>query len=175
MRAPLLQIALISLLPVLDGCDKEPAAASQELEPNGKGPKVSAATPTKAPEKTAFAKPVAEAPPPPEGALLLEKGELYVRSCADEVNCPMLLQAQGETFCGELELGTFHDWRLPLKDEVPGLAALPEAERREGYHWTGSADEMNAKMAWIVDPAGAQPTTIPRDRKPFRIRCVRGL
>ena len=27
-------------------------------------------------------------------------------------------------------------------------------------------------MAWIYDPVGGQMTTIPRDRKPFTIRCV---
>ena len=36
----------------------------------------------------------------------------------------------------------------------------------------GARTAEDAAQAWIVDPKTGQETTIPRDRKPFRIRCV---
>lgn len=119
-----------------------------------------------------FATPNAKPPPPPVGAIALDKPPLYVQTCDPEHPCPALLQPAGEAHCRDLKLGDYESgWRLPDREEVKrfrgdGLHAL------EGFHWTHSAYADDPKQAWIVDPVGGQETTIPRDRKPFTVRCV---
>ena len=128
-------------------------------------------------EKSAnFADPQAEPPRAPEGALTLRKPWLYVQTCAEPNLCPDLLQPAGDKHCRELKLGGHVNWRLPSKDEVLRFGGVEGLEARAGYHWTRTPDEENMAMAWIVDPEDTQvarPTTIPRERKPFRIRCVK--
>ncbi|MCA9696705.1 MAG: hypothetical protein KC431_04195, partial [Myxococcales bacterium] len=89
---------------------------------------------------------------------------------------PELLQPAGDLHCRELRLGNQDGWRLPSKDEVPRFAGVEGLEATEGYHWTRTPFDDDLKQVWIVDfadPAAAPATTIPRDRKPFRIRCVK--
>lgn len=123
-----------------------------------------------------FADPQTEPPPAPEGTVLMAKPWLYVQTCAEPHTCPDLLQPEGDKHCRELKLGGHVNWRLPDKKEVERMGSVEGLEAREGYHWTRSPDEENMNMAWIVDfaaPDVGMPTTIPRDRKPFRIRCVK--
>ena len=77
-----------------------------------------------------------------------------------------------ETLRRSLDLGGHHSWRLPSKDEIPRFSKLTGLEDLAGYHWSRSPYAEDHKQAWIVDPAGSPPTTIPRDRKPMRTRCV---
>jgi len=118
-----------------------------------------------------FATPKARPPPPPDGAALLDP-PLYVQRCDAAHPCPELLQPAGETHCRELRLGGIAHWRLPAREEVQRFASGVGMERLEGFHWTRTPFAEDAKQAWIVDPKTGQETTIPRDRKPFTIRCV---
>nr|WP_263429789.1 DUF1566 domain-containing protein [Nannocystis pusilla] len=113
-------------------------------------------------------------PPPPDGAALLpdRKKPIYVQRCDPGHPCPDLLQPAGETHCRDLELGGFEHWRLPDRDEVKRLGEIAGLEQAEGFHWTRTAFAEDAAQAWIVDPKSGQETTIPRNRKPFRVRCV---
>ena len=121
-----------------------------------------------------FASPVLKPPPPPEGAALLpdRTRPIYVQRCDPDHPCPDLLPPAGETPCRGLELGGFTHWRLPDRDEVKRFGELAELELAEGFHWTRTAFAEDAAQAWIVDPKSGQETTIPRTRKPFRVRCV---
>ena len=118
-----------------------------------------------------FATPKAKPPPPPDGAALIDPG-LYVQRCDAAHACPELLQPAGETHCRELRLGGLTGWRLPDREEVKRFTTGVGMEKVEGFHWTRSAYAEDGKQAWIVDPKTGQETTIPRDRKPFTIRCV---
>jgi hypothetical protein len=121
-----------------------------------------------------FAEPKLNPPPPPEGAALLSdrKKPIYVQRCDVGHACPDLLQPAGETHCRDLELGGFKHWRLPDRDEVKRFGEITGLEQTEGFHWTRTAFAEDAAQAWIVDPKSGQETTIPRNRKPFRVRCV---
>jgi hypothetical protein len=121
-----------------------------------------------------FATPNAPPPPPPPGALLQAKPPLFVQICGAEAPCPSLLQPAGEAHCRDLKMGDYGSgWRLPDLEEAKRFGRLEGLEGREGYHWTRTAYAEDRKQAWIVDPAdGGPPTTIPRDRKPFTVRCV---
>lgn len=119
-----------------------------------------------------FAAPTAKPPPPPAGVALLDP-PLYVQRCDAAVPCPALLQPAGESHCRGLKLGGLTGWRLPDRAEVARFArATDPLEGLEGFHWTRTAYTEDSKQAWIVDPKTGQETTIPRDRKPFTIRCV---
>lgn len=131
--------------------------------------------PAKAPASPGtFADPKIEPPPPPEGAALLpdRKRPIYVQLCDKAHACPDLLQPAGETHCRDLKLGGLPSWRLPDQDEVKRFAGIAGLEALEGFHWTRTAFAEDAAQAWIVDPKAGTETTIPRDRKPFRVRCV---
>lgn len=117
-----------------------------------------------------FATPKLKPPPAPEGAVLLDP-PLYVQRCDPDHKCPKLLMPAGETHCRELELGGHKGWRLPDRGEVKRFNHGDLAEL-EGFHWTRTAYADDNAQAWIVDPKSGQETTIPRDRKPFTIRCV---
>lgn len=133
------------------------------------------AAPADAPAPAApFATPTAKPPPPPEGVVLLDP-PLYVQRCDAAQPCPALLQPAGEAHCRGLTLGGLSGWRLPDRAEVArfGRATGPDQlSGLEGFHWTRTAYAEDGKQAWIVDPKTGQETTIPRDRKPFTIRCV---
>jgi len=121
-----------------------------------------------------FATPTAKPPPPPAGVALLDP-PLYVQRCDAAVPCVALLQPAGEAHCRGLTLGGLTGWRLPDRAEVARFArgtGADQLEGLEGFHWTRTAYEEDSKQAWIVDPKSGQETTIPRDRKPFTIRCV---
>jgi hypothetical protein len=121
-----------------------------------------------------FAAPKLNPPPPPDGAAVLadRKQAVYVQRCDPGHACPDLLQPAGETHCRDLELGGFSHWRLPDREEVKRLGEIPGLELLDGFHWTRTAFAEDAAQAWIVDPKSGQETTIPRTRKPFRVRCV---
>lgn len=108
------------------------------------------------------------APPPVEGAVF-DRG-VYVQTCGEPDGCPSMLQEPAASHCTALELAG-RSWRLPSKDEATRFAGL-EIEQMGGYHWTNTEYAEDEAQVWIVDPARDQPTTIPRDRKPFRVRCV---
>lgn len=118
------------------------------------------------------------APPEPMEGAIVAPGTgpntwLHVQTCAEPHACPDLIQPEGDAHCKALELSAgVGGWRLPTREEVHRFAGREGLEHREGYHWTSSPYEDDPKQIWIVDPAGSQPTTIPGDRKPFRVRCV---
>ncbi len=140
------------------GCGGEPSQtpASGPVEPAALAP-------------PARAEPAAQSPhPAPDGAIV--SGRVYVQICAGS-DCPSLLQVPGKARCASLKQGGL-SWRLPTVEEANAWANHPELKQLEGFHWTSTRFDQDEKQAWIFDPAGGQSTTIPRDRKPFRIRCV---
>ena len=172
--------AVLGTLLLTLACDKAAdKAGAEEAKADDKQDDKQAkadADPGDAEPEANFAAPQAEPPPAPEGTVTLENPWLYVQTCAEPHPCPDLLQPEGDKHCRELKLGGHVNWRLPDKEEVQRFARAEGLEAREGYHWTRTPDEENMSMAWIVDfaaPDVGMPTTIPRDRKPFRIRCVK--
>lgn len=113
-----------------------------------------------------------EPEPAPPGTAWLADHAVLVQRCDEAAPCKDLLQAAGAQHCAALELAERDGWRLPTRKEVEAMAKTDGLDARAGYHWTATADDVNDSMFWIVDPEGTQPTTIPGDRKPFRIRCV---
>lgn len=131
-------------------------------------------TPTPAEPKPEPPAPVeAPAPAPLPGTAV--DGKLMIQTCADTHPCPDLLQTEGEKGCSEIEISGTQDWRLPTKAEAERFARVEGLLELEGYHWTSTPFEEDDKQVWIIDPKSNQPTTVPRDRKPFRIRCVRDI
>ncbi len=121
----------------------------------------------------AFATPTAKPPPPPTGSYLHEKSALFIQRCTAEHPCEKKLQPEGEAHCRTYSLGAYKGgWRLPTLEEAKLFAGIDALEDKDGFHWTSTAYEEDAKQAWIVDPKSGQSTTVPRDRKPFTIRCV---
>ena len=155
-----------------DDAKKAEKAADEGKEDEDKND----ADPGDADKSANFAQPNSQPPPSPEGATTLEGPWLYVQTCAEPNPCPMLLQPAGDKHCRELELGGHVNWRLPSRDEVPRFAKVEALEGRNEFHWTRTPDEERMEYAWIVNPedtSRTRETTIPRDRKPFRIRCVK--
>jgi hypothetical protein len=153
------------------GAPSAPASTPAKAAP-------AAAAPAKAPAADTpaapFATPTAKPPPPPAGVALLDP-PLYVQRCDATLPCPSLQQPAGEAHCRGLTIGGLKGWRLPDRAEVPRFARPtgPDAlAGLEGFHWTRTPYAEDSKQAWIVDPKTGQETTIPRDRKPFTIRCV---
>lgn len=143
---------------LVTACDKQSESAPAAND-------ASASTDEKRQAKPA---PPETAPPPPsvEGAVF-DKG-IYVQRCAEP--CPDLLQEPGAKHCSGLQLAG-RSWRLPSQDEAARFGSL-EIEQTSGYHWTGTAYDQDDAQVWIVDPDSDQPTTVSKDRKPFRVRCV---
>lgn len=171
-------IAVVSLS-LAGGCDKQSTAKSEakpEAKSEAKADDAKLDDPPADEKAASFAQPKTEPPPGPEGTITLPDPWLYVQTCAEPHPCPELLQPAGDAHCRELQLGGHVNFRLPSKDEVPRFRGLEQLEARAGYHWTRTPFEEDMKQAWIVDPEdpeGAPATTIPRDRKPFRVRCVK--
>lgn len=161
------------------GADKsEGAPAAAKASADAKQPTKTEAKASPEPasgEQKTFAQPTAKPPPPPKGAALLESTPLYVQTCDKANACPSLMQPAGETHCRELELGGRENWRLPDLGEAEKFGSIDGLQNLEGFHWTRTAFAEDGKQAWIFDPKSAQKTTIPRDRKPFTIRCVHDL
>lgn len=123
-----------------------------------------------------FAQPTARPPKAPEGSITLKDPWLYVQTCAEPHPCPSLKQPAGVKHCRELQLGGYASWRLPSKDEVPRFKGAAGLEATAGYHWTRTPYKEDLGQVWIVDPENptqAPSTTIPRERKAFRVRCVK--
>jgi hypothetical protein len=162
------------------GCDKQNASKTDAKTDTKTDTKTDAKPDSDEPpadeKATSFATPRTEPPPGPEGTITLPDPWLYVQTCAEPVPCPELLQPAGDAHCRELQIGGHVNFRLPSKDEVTRFRGLEQLEARAGYHWTRTPFDDDMGQAWIVDPEdpeGAPATTIPRDRKPFRIRCVK--
>jgi hypothetical protein len=178
MRRLVATVSVMSLALAL-GCDKQPASDTQAMPQAAANPDPNAdpdADPGADDKEANFATPTAEPPPAPEGSITLRDPWLYVQTCAEPHPCPDLLQPAGDAHCRELRLGGHVNWRLPSKDEVLRFKGVEGLEATAGYHWTRTPYEDDMAQAWIVDPedpSGAPATTIPRDRKPFRIRCVK--
>lgn len=163
-------------LSLVAGCDKSSTKADAKSDAKTEPAKLDSDEPQPKEQVASFADPKTEPPPGPEGTITLEDPWLYVQTCAEPHPCPELLQPAGDAHCRELRLGGHVNFRLPSKDEVLRFRGVEQLELRAGYHWTRTpfADDMG--QAWIVDPEdpeAAPATTIPRDRKPFRIRCVK--
>ena len=169
-------LLLIGVLPAIVSCKQEAPAQKQEPAKQEQPAAADDKADKEEDEGGGFADPQAEPPPAPEGTVAIAKPWLYVQTCAEPHPCPELLQPAGDLHCRELRLGNQDGWRLPSKDEVPRFAGVEGLEATEGYHWTRTPFDDDLKQVWIVDfadPAAAPATTIPRDRKPFRIRCVK--
>lgn len=121
------------------------------------------------PEPPAKAPVEAEPAPAPAGSVLV--AGLYVQTCADAAACPSLLQAAGAAHCKALAQGG-KTWRLPERAEIAGWRGKPGLVGAEGFHWSGTPFADDPGQVWIHDPATGTETTIPPDRKPFRVRCV---
>jgi hypothetical protein len=178
MRSHAVLLAVIGLC--LIGCDKKAPeaqkkadgkteAASSKVDPDADNPEDDS-------KQATFAEPNTKPPPPPEGAIALPDPWLYVQTCADPNPCPSLKQPAGDAHCRELLLNGHDQWRLPSKDEVVRFKGVKGLEATAGYHWTRTPFEDDLGQVWIVDPEdpqGAPATTIPRERKEFRVRCVK--
>jgi hypothetical protein len=163
----------IAVVLVLLGCGGAKPEDAKKTDAKSVEPKSADAAFDEKQEAT-FADPKAEPPPAPEGSIALPDPWIYVQTCAEPFPCKELEQPAGDAACRELRLGAHEDWRLPSKDEVPRFHGVAGLEQTAGYHWTRTPFEDDMSQAWIVDPSGeGQATTIPRDRKPFRIRCVK--
>jgi hypothetical protein len=176
---PVCRAFLLAALVLGTGCDKkqdakseaksEPEAPEAKADPDADDPGADA-------KEANFAEPKSEPPPAPEGAITLADPWLYVQTCAEPHPCPDLTQPAGDAHCRELKIGGHVNWRLPSKDEAARFGGVEGLEARAGYHWTRTPFEDDMDQVWIVDPEdpqGAPATTIPRERKPFRIRCVK--
>ncbi|PRQ02943.1 hypothetical protein ENSA5_18820 [Enhygromyxa salina] len=174
--------AVIALVLLSTGCDTKPDtdpgakdAAKDAAKPDPKGDPD--ADPKADDKEATFAiNPTAEPPRAPEGSLTLRDPWLYVQTCAEPHPCPELLQPAGDAHCRELKLGGHVNWRLPSKEEVPRFKGVEGLEATEGYHWTRTAWDEDMGQVWVVNPEDAtnqREFTTPRDRKPFRIRCVK--
>lgn len=178
---PVCRAFLLAALVLGAGCNKQqdakPEAEAEQAKPDDPVADDPDADDPDADAKEAnFANPKSEPPPAPEGAITLADPWLYVQTCADPHPCPELTQPAGDAHCRELKIGGHVNWRLPDKQEVARFGGVEGLEARAGYHWTRTPFADDQGQAWIVDPEdpqGAPATTIPRDRKPFRIRCVK--
>ncbi|KIG18975.1 hypothetical protein DB30_06586 [Enhygromyxa salina] len=179
MRPLLVRVFSVSVMSLafVPGCDKQAAKDPQAAPDQKSDAKPDPDADPGADDKEAnFATPTAEPPAAPEGTITLRDPWLYVQTCAEPHPCPELMQPAGDAHCRELQLGGHVNWRLPGKDEVLRFKGVEGLEATAGYHWTRTPYEDDMGQAWIVDPEdpqGAPATTIPRDRKPFRIRCVK--
>jgi len=118
-------------------------------------------------------RPTVNPPPAPEGTIALKAAQwIYVQTCERAAACPALLQPVGEQHCRQLSHGGRDNWRLPSRREAEAFAGITHLRAAEGYHWTRTPYDEDIEQVWIVDPAGAQPTTLPRTRKPLTVRCV---
>lgn len=143
----------------------EPAGAARDETAPADAPDEDDPTPTQP----------AAPPEVPPGTVYDAASGLLIQSCTQTHPCAAQLREAGKASCEALELGDYDAWRLPTRKEIEGFANVDGLAALEGYHWSGSPDEGNASMFWIADPKGAQPTTLPPDRKPFRIRCVHAI
>lgn len=157
-------LGLAFLLACGAGTPQQPA----QSDPARSEPAKQAPAPEK--QQEPFATPKAKPPPAPDGAVLLDP-PLYVQRCDPAHPCTKLLQPAGETHCRQLKLGATTGWRLPDRHEVKRFTAAELADV-DGFHWTRTAFDQDPAQAWIVDPKSGKETTIPRNRKPFTIRCV---
>ena len=115
----------------------------------------------------------ADEPALPEIVGARRLGKLEVQTCEDTYPCPDFVADEGARYCGGLDLSG-KGWRLPTRDELDSLSGVDGLQELTGYHFSATPYAEDEKQVWIVDPSKAsQATTIPRDRKPFRIRCVR--
>lgn len=145
---------LLRALVIVIGCDAAPAPAPAEAPP------------------AAPAKPAAKAPtlaPAPQGATIL--GNVYVQTCAAEGSCPQLLQVAGEAHCKALATGGLA-WRLPTQAELKSWRGKSGLVGFDGFHWSSTPFADAPDQVWIFDPTSGSETTIPKDRKPFTVRCV---
>ena len=162
------QVLLFGLL-TLGACD-----SGNELSPAKTDEPVPDPNSDDAAAKGAGAETPTPLPDAPQGAVLDAKGKLFVQACATEEDCPKLLQAKGVEHCAGLKLGDV-TWRLPSQEEAGRFAKLEGLGSTSGYHWTSTPFDQDDSQVWIVDPSGPPSTTIPKDRKPFTIRCVAEL
>ena len=165
--------ALVLFAPLLAcGAAEAPTPAAPAKAPEAAPP--AKTEPTSGASGGSFASPKLDPPPPPEGAALLpdRKQPIYVQRCDPAHACPDLKQPEGETHCRDLKLGGLPSWRLPDREEVKRFGEIAGLDALDGFHWTRTAFAEDAAQAWIVDPKSGQETTIPRVRKPFRVRCV---
>lgn len=170
-------LAVLCLAVTTGGCNKHEPVATGADDKQAADEKADKADEPEPDEPVAnFAEPKTPPPPAPEGAITLEDPWLYVQTCAEPNPCVELLQPAGDAHCRELKLGGHVNWRLPSKDEVMRFRGVEALEGRAGFHWTRTPFEEDMAQVYIVDPEGEAnlaQTTIPRDRKPFRIRCVK--
>ena len=162
------------------GCGSKSASQAKSEEAkqaaDAKAKSDAADEPPKDDEGATFATPTAAPPPAPEGSVVAPDPWLYVQTCAEPHPCVELTQPEGDAHCRGLKLGGYAVWRLPSKEEAARFGEIEGLEALEGYHWTRTPFEEDMGQVWIVDPSdpqGAPATTIRRDRKPFRIRCVK--
>jgi hypothetical protein len=158
----------------LAACDAGTKAGTTPAAKSGEAEQAKDDPPRDESKEATFANPKVEPPPAPAGAIALADPWLYVQTCAEPHPCKELEQPAGDEACRELRLGNYEGWRLPSRSEVERFADAPGLDAKAGYHWTRTPFEDDVDQVWIVDPSGEGPaTTIPRTRKPFKVRCVK--
>jgi hypothetical protein len=146
-------------------CDPGEPAPTSKSAPEPEPTPNAAAQPAAVPEPTP--------PAAPKGAAWIPEIDVLVQRCGSGVACLEAPQAEGEAHCASLELDGQSGWRMPTKEELEAMRG-EDLEAMKGYHFSSTPYAEDDKQVWIVDPSGgSQATTIPRDRKPFRIRCVK--
>jgi hypothetical protein len=172
--------ALIAIVGLgLIGCTKvtdDRKVDDSKTKPNEVVADPDADNPKEDDKQATFAQPTAKPPPAPEGSIALADPWLYVQTCVEPHPCPSLKQPAGDAHCRALLLGGHDVWRLPSKDEVARFKGVDGLQDTAGYHWTRTPFDDDLGQVWIVDPedpVGAPATTIPRERKEFRVRCVK--
>jgi len=56
------------------------------------------------------------------------------------------------TYCEELILGDFKDWRMPTKDELKNLSLQKAYLKNVGsnWYWSDTTNSMNSELAWSI-------------------------
>lgn len=155
-------VALVGVIVFVVACDdgKPSAADSKVDEPAAADQPEAKAKPTSTPVE-----------PAPEGTVWLQPGKRLVQTCDTNAGCPSALQPEGAKMCAESKLAG-KTWRLPTLEEAKRFAGTQGLHDLTTFHWTSEPFAEDDQQVWIVDPQSGQSTTIPRDRKPFEVRCV---